>query len=174
MEIVPDTLIGAQEPGEAASAAIAEATDPAPGVTEVLPAAGQGQQATTAAVATAARDSSVPAASCLAQCNQEQDGSDPKPQQTGSASPTNQQQQQQHRTPTDVQALNPRLDFTSPDFDPQLALATEGLRPPFPNAPELDNVAKFRALLPSELAEELRSGEGAIQQRDPEVGFRPF
>ena len=168
MEPVQNALVEVQEPGEATAAAIAEATDPAPGVTEVLPAAGQGQQAT------AARDSSIPAASCLAQCNQEQDGSDPKPQQTGSASPTNQQQQQQHRTPTDVQALNPRLDFTSPYFDPELALATEGLRPPFPNAPELDNVAKFRALLPSELAEELRSGEGAIQQRDPEVGFRPF
>jgi hypothetical protein len=37
----------------------------------------------------------------------------------------------------------------------------------------LDNVAKFRALLPPELAQEISAAEGTApqQQRDPEVGF---
>lgn len=41
-----------------------------------------------------------------------------------------------------------KLDFTSPEFDPALALQTQGLLPPVPDAPLLDNVSKCAALLP--------------------------
>lgn len=40
-----------------------------------------------------------------------------------------------------------RLDFTSVHFDPLLALRHEGLLPPVPDAPPLDNLSKFRPLL---------------------------
>jgi hypothetical protein len=43
---------------------------------------------------------------------------------------------------------DPRLDFTSTEFDPALALQTQGLQPPVPDAPVLDNVSKCAALLP--------------------------
>jgi hypothetical protein len=43
---------------------------------------------------------------------------------------------------------DPRLDFTSSEFDPSVALQTQGLQPPLPDAPVLDNVSKCAALLP--------------------------
>jgi hypothetical protein len=43
---------------------------------------------------------------------------------------------------------DPKLEFTSPEFDPALALQTQGLLPPVPDAPVLDNVSKCASLLP--------------------------
>lgn len=42
------------------------------------------------------------------------------------------------------------LNFASPDFDPLLALTTEGVVPPVADAPPLDYLAKCRVLLPEE------------------------
>jgi hypothetical protein len=46
------------------------------------------------------------------------------------------------------QQQDPKLDFTSGEFDPALALQTQGLQPPVPDAAVLDNVSKCAALLP--------------------------
>jgi hypothetical protein len=46
------------------------------------------------------------------------------------------------------QQQDQRLDFTSAEFDPGVALQTQGLQPPVPDAPVLDNVSKCAALLP--------------------------
>ena len=50
---------------------------------------------------------------------------------------------------------SPHLDFLSPQFDPARALSTAGLLPPDPAALPLDNVAKCRSILPSEMPESL-------------------
>jgi len=54
----------------------------------------------------------------------------------------------------------PLLDFTSPAFDPLLALSTEGLRVPVPDAPLYDYLSKCRHLLPPEAADQLVATEG--------------
>ncbi|KAK9830583.1 hypothetical protein WJX81_001418 [Elliptochloris bilobata] len=48
---------------------------------------------------------------------------------------------------------DPALDFLSPQFDALRALRTQGLAPPEPDAPPLDNITKCRRLLPAELPE---------------------
>ncbi len=43
---------------------------------------------------------------------------------------------------------SPSLDFRSVFFNPLRALYTPGLQPPVPNAAPMDNISKFRRLLP--------------------------
>ena len=47
-----------------------------------------------------------------------------------------------------TRVVDPRLDFFSASFDPVLALATAGLRPPLPDVAPLVSVAMCRGLLP--------------------------
>ena len=56
-------------------------------------------------------------------------------------------------------SADPALDFLSASFDPVLALSTPNLEPPDPDARPLDNVAKCRSILPSELPESLANVE---------------
>ncbi|KAK9808638.1 hypothetical protein WJX72_000999 [[Myrmecia] bisecta] len=46
---------------------------------------------------------------------------------------------------------DPELDFFSPHFNAQKALATIGLQPPMPRVRPLDNVVKCRAILPADI-----------------------
>jgi hypothetical protein len=62
-------------------------------------------------------------------------------------------------------AADPRLDFTSPAFDAALVLATEGLVPPVPDAPVLDNVAKWKQQQPEELLQQLAQHAQPGQQQ---------
>ena len=69
---------------------------------------------------------------------------------------------------------NPHLDFESRDFDAALALSTAGLQPPVPAAPILDNISKFRPLLPPEIAGEATSTAGQPgRARDADAEVRP-
>jgi hypothetical protein len=60
-----------------------------------------------------------------------------------------QEQRGQQQQPQ-LQPGPPSVDFLSPSFDALLALSTEGLVPPVPDAPTLEYVAKFRGLIPEE------------------------
>lgn len=64
-------------------------------------------------------------------------------------------------------ATDARLNFTSPQFDPGLALQTTDLEPPVRDAPVLDNISKCAALLPSASAqpEAKRNPEEAAEVR---------
>jgi hypothetical protein len=68
-------------------------------------------------------------------------------------------------TEVDKTVVDSRLDFTSPQFDAQLALQTPNVQLPVPDAPVLDNVSKFTRIVQS--AEEPQQQDDTQQEDDP-------
>ena len=59
----------------------------------------------------------------------------------------------------------PTLNFCSPLFDPALALATPGVHPPIKDAKRMDNLSKFRFLLPADHPDSLLHVEKRVQSQ---------
>jgi hypothetical protein len=91
----------------------------------------------------------------------QQQGSQQQLQQLQQVQGVQQQQQEQGQLPTaaataagaaaaepaEASSIDPRLNFTSGDFDAGLALQTDGLQLPVPDAPLLDNISRCAGML---------------------------
>lgn len=64
--------------------------------------------------------------------------------------------------PQSRHSIDFRLDFTSTEFDPQLALQTEDLQLPVPDAPVLDNISRCAGMV--QAAD--NQGPQQVQQQD--------
>lgn len=84
-----------------------------------------------------------------------------------------QHEQEQHPTaaaaaaePEEAPSIESRLDFTSAEFDAELALQTDGLQLPVPDAPLLDNISRCAGMLQpadDQQQQQLQQGKGQLE-----------